>query len=183
MTVRPPEDAGFAAEENVIVGNTVLYGATAGRAFFRGLAGERFAVRNSGAITVVEGVGDHGCEYMTGGRVVVLGPTGLNFAAGMSGGIAYVHDADGGFRERCNTELVGFDAISPDESEELRGWVDEHRERTGSQVAARLLDDWQGTLNRMVKVMPHDYKRALAEIEEPEPERQPEMAPPAGTRG
>ena len=91
---------------------------------------------------MVEGVGDHGCEYMTGGRVVVLGPTGLNFAAGMSGGIAYVLDADGGFRERCNTELVGFDAISPDESEELRGWVEEHRERTGSHVAVRLLDDW-----------------------------------------
>jgi glutamate synthase (NADPH/NADH) large chain/glutamate synthase (ferredoxin) len=163
VVVRPPEEATFAAEHNVIVGNTVLYGATSGRAFFRGLAGERFAVRNSGAITVVEGVGDHACEYMTGGRVVVLGPTGLNFAAGMSGGIAYVYDADGGFRERCNTELVGFDAISPDESEELRGWVDEHRERTGSQVAVRLLDDWQSTLNRMVKVMPHDYKRALAE--------------------
>jgi glutamate synthase domain-containing protein 3 len=163
IVVRPPADSTFAAEHNVIVGNTVLYGATSGRAFFRGLAGERFAVRNSGAITVVEGVGDHGCEYMTGGRVVVLGPTGLNFAAGMSGGIAYVHDADGGFRSRCNTELVGFDAISPDESEELRGWVEEHRERTGSRVAARLLDDWHATLNAMVKVMPHDYKRALAE--------------------
>jgi glutamate synthase (NADPH/NADH) large chain/glutamate synthase (ferredoxin) len=163
IVVRPPADSTFAAEHNVIVGNTVLYGATSGRAFFRGLAGERFAVRNSGAITVVEGVGDHGCEYMTGGRVVVLGPTGLNFAAGMSGGIAYVHDADGGFRGRCNTELVGFDAIAPDESEELRGWVEEHRQRTGSPVAALLLDDWHATLNKIVKVMPHDYKRALAE--------------------
>jgi len=163
IVVRPPADSGFAAEHNVIVGNTVLYGATSGRAFFRGLAGERFAVRNSGALAVVEGLGDHGCEYMTGGRVVVLGPTGLNFAAGMSGGIAYVYDADGGFRGRCNTELVGFDAITPDESDELRGWVEEHRERTGSTVAARLLEDWQATLNRFVKVMPHDYKRALAE--------------------
>jgi glutamate synthase domain-containing protein 2/glutamate synthase domain-containing protein 1/glutamate synthase domain-containing protein 3 len=163
VVVRPPADAAFVAEENVIVGNTVLYGATSGRAFFRGLAGERFAVRNSGAITVVEGVGDHGCEYMTGGRVIVLGPTGLNFAAGMSGGIAYVLDEDAEFRARCNTELVGFDAITPDEAEELRGWIEEHRERTGSAVAERVLADWAGSLNRMVKVMPHDYKRALAE--------------------
>ena len=185
IVVRPPADAAFAAEHNVIVGNTVLYGATSGRAFFRGLAGERFAVRNSGAITVVEGVGDHGCEYMTGGRVVVLGPTGLNFAAGMSGGIAYVHDADGGFRGRCNTELVGFDAITPDESEELRGWIDEHRERTGSTVAARLLDDWQSTLNSVVKVMPHDYKRALAEqlAAEGEAEVAAAAAGPAATPG
>jgi glutamate synthase domain-containing protein 3 len=185
IVVRPPADATFAAEHNVIVGNTVLYGATSGRAFFRGLAGERFAVRNSGAITVVEGVGDHGCEYMTGGRVVVLGPTGLNFAAGMSGGIAYVYDADGGFRGRCNTELVGFDAISPDESEELRGWVEEHRERTGSRVAGRLLDDWPATLNKFVKVMPHDYKRALAEqlAAEGEAEVAAAAAGPAATPG
>ena len=185
IVVRPPADATFAAEHNVIVGNTVLYGATSGRAFFRGLAGERFAVRNSGAITVVEGVGDHGCEYMTGGRVLVLGPTGLNFAAGMSGGIAYVHDADGGFRARCNTELVGFDAISPDESDELRGWVEEHRERTGSPVAARLLDDWHTALNKIVKVMPHDYKRALAEqlAAEGEAEVAAAAAGPAATPG
>jgi len=164
IVVRPPRDATFVAQDNVIVGNTVLYGATSGRAFFRGLAGERFAVRNSGAIAVVEGVGDHGCEYMTGGRVVVLGPTGLNFAAGMSGGIAYVLDQAGDFRQCCNTELVGFDAILPDESEELRAWIEEHARLTGSPVAERLLADWQTTLNRMVKVMPHDYKRALAEM-------------------
>ena len=109
IAVRPPETALFRAEENMIVGNTVLYGATSGRAFFRGLAGERFAVRNSGAYAVVEGVGDHGCEYMTGGRVVVLGPTGRNFAAGMSGGIAYVYDVDRGFAGRCNTELVDLE--------------------------------------------------------------------------
>ena len=185
VVVRPPSDAAFAAEDNVIVGNTVLYGATSGRAFFHGIAGERFAVRNSGAITVVEGVGDHGCEYMTGGRVVVLGPTGLNFAAGMSGGIAYVLDSDGGFRGRCNTELVGFDAITPDEADELRGWVEEHRERTGSRVAARLLDDWQATLNKVVKVMPHDYKRALAEqlAAEGEAEVAAAAAGPAATPG
>jgi glutamate synthase (NADPH/NADH) large chain/glutamate synthase (ferredoxin) len=185
IVVRPPAGAGFAAEHNVIVGNTVLYGATSGRAFFRGLAGERFAVRNSGAITVVEGVGDHGCEYMTGGRVVVLGPTGLNFAAGMSGGIAYVYDGDGGFRGRCNTELVGFDAISPDENDELRRWVEEHHERTGSTVAARVLEDWQASLNRIVKVMPHDYKRALAEqlAAEGEAEVAAAAAGPAATPG
>ena len=111
IAIRPPEGSTFAAEENVIVGNTVLYGATAGKAFFRGLAGERFAVRNSGADAVIEGVGDHGCEYMTGGHVVVLGPTGRNFAAGMSGGIAYVLDEDGGFAGRCNHELVDLEAL------------------------------------------------------------------------
>jgi glutamate synthase domain-containing protein 2/glutamate synthase domain-containing protein 1/glutamate synthase domain-containing protein 3 len=172
LVVSPPRRSRFVPEENVIVGNTVLYGATSGRAFFRGLAGERFAVRNSGAITVVEGVGDHGCEYMTGGRVVVLGPTGLNFAAGMSGGVAYVLDVDGGFRDRCNTDLVGFEEIAPDEAEELRGFVAEHQARTGSEVAERLLADWPAALERFVKVMPHDYKRALAELaaaEAPEP--------------
>src|SRR5207237_10135689 len=112
VSVRPPESALFRAEENMIVGNTVLYGATAGRAFLRGLAGERFAVRNSGACAVVEGVGDHGCEYMTGGRVVVLGPTGRNFAAGMSGGIAYVLDEHGGFAARCNMQLVRVEALA-----------------------------------------------------------------------
>jgi glutamate synthase domain-containing protein 2/glutamate synthase domain-containing protein 3 len=164
LIVRPALEATFRAEDNAIVGNTVLYGATSGKAFFRGLAGERFAVRNSGAVTVVEGIGDHGCEYMTGGRVVVLGPTGLNFAAGMSGGVAYVLDVDGGFRSRCNSELVGFDEIAPDEALELRGWIEEHRQRTGSPVAERVLDSWDGELARFVKVMPHDYKRALLEL-------------------
>jgi glutamate synthase (NADPH) large chain len=115
-------------------------------------------------VAVVEGVGDHGCEYMTGGRVVVLGPTGLNFAAGMSGGIAYVLDVDGVFRSHCNTELVGFDEITPDEAIELRGWVEEHAERTASPVAERVLADWDAHMARFVKVMPHDYKRALAEL-------------------
>jgi len=146
----------------------VLYGATSGKAFFRGLAGERFAVRNSGVVAVVEGIGDHGCEYMTGGRVVVLGPTGLNFAAGMSGGVAYVLDVDGGFRSRCNTELVGFDEITPDDALELRGIVEEHHERTGSAVAERVLESWDDELARFVKVMPHDYKRALLELTQEE---------------
>jgi glutamate synthase domain-containing protein 2/glutamate synthase domain-containing protein 1/glutamate synthase domain-containing protein 3 len=168
LVVRPRPDAAFSAEHNVIIGNTVLYGATSGKAFFRGLAGERFAVRNSGVTAVVEGVGDHGCEYMTGGRVVVLGSTGLNFAAGMSGGIAYVLDVDGAFRSRCNTELVGFDEISPDEALDLRSWIEEHLERTGSPVAERLLAEWDRHLARFVKVMPHDYKRALLELAEQE---------------
>jgi glutamate synthase domain-containing protein 2/glutamate synthase domain-containing protein 1/glutamate synthase domain-containing protein 3 len=166
LIVRPSDEAGFRAEDNAIVGNTVLYGATSGKAFFRGLAGERFAVRNSGAIAVIEGVGDHGCEYMTGGRVVVLGPTGLNFAAGMSGGVAYVLDVDGAFRSRCNTELVGFDEITPDEELELRGWIEEHARCTGSPVAQGLIDEWDQSLARFVKVMPHDYKRALLELAE-----------------
>jgi glutamate synthase domain-containing protein 3 len=163
LAVRPPEGAAFLAEENVIVGNTVLYGATAGSAYFRGLAGERFAVRNSGASAVVEGVGDHGCEYMTGGRVVVLGRTGRNFAAGMSGGIAYVLDADGGFSGRCNTELVGLEEVGDTDADELRALVEEHAVRTGSAVATRLLTDWASALPQFVKVMPHDYKRALTD--------------------
>jgi glutamate synthase domain-containing protein 3 len=159
IAVCPPVDAAFVAEENVIVGNTVLYGATSGRAFFRGLAGERFAVRNSGASAVVEGVGDHGCEYMTGGRVVVIGPTGRNFAAGMSGGIAYVLDEDGLFAGRCNTQLVGLEGLTDEDETALRALLEEHVERTGSTFAAELLDDWD--LDRFVKVMPHDYRRAL----------------------
>jgi glutamate synthase domain-containing protein 3 len=167
LAVLPREgmDAGFIAEQNVIVGNTVLYGATAGRAFFRGLAGERFAVRNSGARAVVEGVGDHGCEYMTGGCVVVLGPTGRNFAAGMSGGVAYVLDEGGAFRERCNMGMVGLDPLAPSDAAELRELIDEHGARTGSPVAARLLSEWERLIERgsFVKVMPHDYKRVLEE--------------------
>jgi len=168
LSVSPRAGMGehFVAEQNVIVGNTVLYGATAGRAFFRGLAGERFAVRNSGASTVVEGVGDHGCEYMTGGRVVVLGPTGRNFAAGMSGGVAYVLDEDGSFAKRCNMGMVGFDELAPADASELRALIEEHVRRTDSPLGARVLDEWEGLLarNAFVKVMPHDYKRVLAEL-------------------
>jgi glutamate synthase domain-containing protein 2/glutamate synthase domain-containing protein 3 len=164
LAVRPAEQAAFKAEENVVIGNTVLYGATAGRAFFRGLAGERFAVRNSGASAVVEGVGDHGCEYMTGGRAVVLGATGRNFAAGMSGGVAYVLDEHGTFGERCNMGLVGFDEITEADAIELHELIEEHHLRTQSPVAARILRAWRDWLPRFVKVMPHDYKRALAEL-------------------
>jgi glutamate synthase (NADPH/NADH) large chain/glutamate synthase (ferredoxin) len=164
IAVRPPLRAGFAAEENVIVGNTVLYGATAGRAFFSGRAGERFAVRNSGASAVVEGVGDHGCEYMTGGRVVVLGRTGRNFAAGMSGGIAYVLDRDGTFASRCNTELVEFEALEEEDVATIRALVEEHVGLTGSVAAGRVLDEWELQLPLFVKVMPRDYKRALEDL-------------------
>jgi glutamate synthase domain-containing protein 2/glutamate synthase domain-containing protein 1/glutamate synthase domain-containing protein 3 len=164
LSVRPPETGRFRPEENILVGNTVLYGATAGRAFFRGLAGERFAVRNSGAMAVVEGVGDHGCEYMTGGRVVVLGSTGRNFAAGMSGGIAYVYDADRRFRSRCNPELVDLEDLDPDEDDdEVKALISEHAQRTGSLPARNILASWAQRRERFVKVMPRDYRRVLAE--------------------
>jgi glutamate synthase domain-containing protein 2/glutamate synthase domain-containing protein 1/glutamate synthase domain-containing protein 3 len=163
LTVRPPEGVPFVAEKNVVIGNTVLYGATGGRAFFRGLAGERFCVRNSGAEAVVEGVGDHGCEYMTGGRAVILGPTGRNFAAGMSGGVAYVLDRGGGFSARCNTEMVDLECPGEADLVELRALVEEHRDRTGSPVAERVLSDWDSLRRTWVKVMPLDYKRVLRE--------------------
>ena len=164
IAVRPPEGASFAAEDNVIVGNTVLYGAVGGEAYFRGHAGERFAVRNSGADAVVEGVGDHGCEYMTGGRVVVLGPTGRNFAAGMSGGIAYVLDPERMFASRCNLELVELEPLEEDDVETIRALVERHLELTDSTVAARVLDEWELHLPFFAKVMPRDYKRALAAL-------------------
>jgi glutamate synthase (NADPH/NADH) large chain/glutamate synthase (ferredoxin) len=161
IAIRPPEGSTFAAEENVIVGNTVLYGATKGKAFFRGLAGERFAVRNSGADAVIEGVGDHGCEYMTGGHVVVLGRTGRNFAAGMSGGIAYVLDDDGGFAARCNHELVDLEVVDDGDAAIVWALVEEHLERTGSPVASRVLAEFEQLRPRFVKVMPRDYRAAL----------------------
>ena len=163
VSVRPPESALFRAEENMIVGNTVLYGATSGRAFIRGLAGERFAVRNSGAHAVVEGVGDHGCEYMTGGRVVVLGTTGRNFAAGMSGGIAYVYDRDNRFKGRCNTELVDLDPLDEADEVEVKALIAEHAARTGSLRGRNVLASWERESQRFVKVMPRDYKRVLQE--------------------
>ncbi|MBE2252073.1 MAG: glutamate synthase large subunit [Myxococcus sp.] len=162
IVVRPPTGARFVPEENVIVGNTVLYGATAGEAYFAGVAGERFAVRNSGARCVVEGVGDHACEYMTGGVVVVLGTTGLNFAAGMSGGTAYVFDRNRGFRERCNLEMVELESLV-DESEIwlVYGLIENHLRLTGSAQARRILDNWEHLVGSFVKVMPTDYKRVL----------------------
>ena len=164
LSVRPPADAKYVPEDNVIVGNTLLYGATEGRAFFRGRAGERFAVRNSGAYAVVEGVGDHGCEYMTGGRVVVLGPTGRNFAAGMSGGLAFVFDPNGEFEQRVNpTMLDQLEELTSEDQEELRALLEEHVQRTGSTVAEGILSRFDEAVSEFVKIFPTDYKRVLAE--------------------
>ncbi|MBO9376138.1 glutamate synthase large subunit [Sphingomonas histidinilytica] len=193
VIVRQPAGVDRDPLENIIVGNTVLYGAIAGEAYFQGVAGERFAVRNSGAIAVVEGTGDHGCEYMTGGVVAVLGRTGRNFAAGMSGGIAYVYDADGLFRQRCNLAMVDVEPIDPaadadveegrphqraasvhdygmgdmlrHDAARLRILLERHHLHTGSDQAAALLEDWDNTLSRFVKVMPRDYRRALQQLE------------------
>ena len=193
IAVKAPAGTGRDPGRNIIVGNTVLYGATAGEAYFEGVAGERFAVRNSGAVTVVEGCGDHGCEYMTGGVVVVLGETGRNFAAGMSGGIAYVYDPEARFSERCNLAMVALEGIAPPEggpaeepgrprqrsvsaedsgmgdvlrfdAERLRILVERHLLLTGSARARALLDDWDAALSRFVKVMPSDYRRALLDL-------------------
>jgi len=162
IVVCPPKDANFAAEDNVIAGNVALYGATSGEAYIRGIAGERFAVRNSGATAVVEGVGDHGCEYMTGGRVVVLGRTGRNFAAGMSGGLAFVLNAGGEFEARCNPAMVDLEVLDLADRELLHDLVTRHVAATGSHLGARLLFDWQNAWPLFVKVMPRDYKRAIA---------------------
>lgn len=157
-------EGGFVPQDHVVVGNVCLYGATRGKAFFRGKAGERFCVRNSGALAVVEGVGDHGCEYMTGGRMVCLAETGRNFAAGMSGGIAYIYDPDGKFPARCNMGLVGLETVdTPEESDELYNYIKEHVHYTGSSLGQEMLDNWDDRVGKFVKVMPHDYKRVLLE--------------------
>lgn len=165
----PPDGSTFVPTDNIIIGNVAFYGATGGEAYIRGMAGERFGVRNSGVNAVVEGVGDHGCEYMTGGRVVVLGQTGRNFAAGMSGGIAYVLDEDGTFAGRCNKEMVGLEPLSdPADIAEVEQMVRRHLEYTDSAVAGRLLANWPDAVGKFVRVIPHDYKRMLeifAEVE------------------
>jgi glutamate synthase (NADPH/NADH) large chain len=193
VIVRQPGHVDREPTENIIVGNTVLYGAISGEAFFNGVAGERFAVRNSGAIAVVEGTGDHGCEYMTGGVVCVLGRTGRNFAAGMSGGVAYVYDEAGQFAALCNPAQVDLLPISPErdeddgtgrpqqrtgsvndlgmgdmlrhDAERLRVLLERHHLHTGSKRARALLDDWTNALTKFVKVMPRDYARALKQLE------------------
>jgi glutamate synthase (NADPH) large chain len=162
LIVYPGNEAGFVAEDNIIIGNVALYGATAGEVYIRGKAGERFAVRNSGANAVVEGVGDHGCEYMTAGRVVVLGDTGRNFAAGMSGGIAYVYDAAGRFSTQCNKEMVDLDPLGAADATLLQEMISRHYEYTGSSVARFILDDWENQLPHFIKVFPQEYKRVLA---------------------
>jgi glutamate synthase domain-containing protein 3 len=163
LVIYPPDGARFAAEDNIIIGNVALYGATSGEAYIRGMAGERFAVRNSGVDAVVEAVGDHGCEYMTGGRVVVLGRTGRNFGAGMSGGVAYVLDEQGDFPASVNKQMVEVERLEDTaEIAAVRALVARHRELTGSVRAAGLLQQWENVVPRFVKVMPKDYKRVLA---------------------
>src|SRR5262249_46484206 len=165
LIVYPPEGSTFVPEENIITGNVALYGATKGEAYIRGMAGERFGVRNSGVHAVVESVGDHGCEYMTGGRVVVLGPTGRNFAAGMSGGIAYVLDEEGDFSRRCNLQMVGLERLEDaDEIEQIRQMIQRHADYTRSQKAANVLSDWQRHVPKFVRVMPKDYKRVIESL-------------------
>jgi glutamate synthase (NADPH/NADH) large chain len=187
IAIMPPADSKLISHENIIVGNTVLYGATSGECYFSGVAGERFAVRNSGAVAVVEGLGDHGCEYMTGGMVIVLGQTGRNFAAGMSGGVAYVLDEDGGFEKRCNLSMVAlepvpaeveasetgeveshgrvhFNHLNQADEQALREQIEKHLRYTGSPRAKLILDNWSRYLPRFTKVMPTEYRRALQEI-------------------
>ncbi|MEC8741058.1 MAG: glutamate synthase subunit alpha, partial [Pseudomonadota bacterium] len=160
----PPVESTFKAEENIIAGNVILYGATGGEAYIRGIAAERFAVRNSGASAVVEGIGDHGCEYMTGGCVVVLGQTGRNFGAGMSGGIAYVWDPEGEFSKLCNSETFELETLSAaSDILELKRLIENHANYTDSSVAQTVLENWEDSLHKFVKVMPTDYKRVLAE--------------------
>jgi glutamate synthase domain-containing protein 3 len=164
LIIKPPQDLhhSFVPSQNSIAGNVALYGATSGELYMCGLAGERFAVRNSGALAVVEGVGDHGCEYMTGGRVVVLGHTGVNFAAGMSGGLAYVYDADGFFDNHCNLEMVDLDLLEPSDEAELRILISRHASFTGSAVAQRILEQWNREKSRFVKVFPMEYRQGIA---------------------
>jgi glutamate synthase (ferredoxin) len=165
LIVYPPRESTFKAEENIVAGNVVLYGATSGEVYLRGIAGERFCVRNSGAKAVVEGVGDHGCEYMTGGEAVILGETGRNFAAGMSGGVAYVLDEHGRFAKQVNMEMVDLEDLSnPDDQQAVLELVRKHVEYTGSVRGRYVLDNWPQLISKFVKVMPKDYKRALAEL-------------------
>ncbi len=181
----PPVGSTFVAEENILVGNVVLYGATSGEAYFRGVAGERFAVRNSGALAVVEGVGDHGCEYMTGGRVVILGRTGRNFAAGMSGGVAYVLDEEGDFERRCNTGMVDLEPLeSQEDLDTVWHLIRKHAEYTRSTRAKKLLANWDHMHPKFVKVMPRDYKRALSAMRRAQEEGIPwEQAVMVGAHG
>ena len=182
LIIHPSEQSTFVAEDNIIIGNVALYGATRGEAFVRGIAGERFCVRNSGAHAVVEGIGDHGCEYMTGGRAVILGPTGRNFAAGMSGGIAYVLDTPGNFARRCNLGMVELEAMNDDDASFVRALVQRHLDLTASTRAAWVLDQWDLFRVQFVKVMPTDYKRVLqAEALARAESREPEFAELIGT--
>ena len=166
LIVKKPTRADFKAEDNIIIGNVCLFGAVEGQAYINGIAGERFAVRNSGATAVVEGVGDHCCEYMTGGKVVVLGKTGRNFAAGMSGGIAYVYDPECKFiNGLCNIETIEFEKILKKDANDLKALIEKHVKYTDSELGKSLLGDWETSLSNFVRVMPTEYKRALKRLE------------------
>jgi glutamate synthase domain-containing protein 3 len=169
IIIYPDRSADYKAEKNIIIGNTAFYGAISGQAYIRGIAGERFCIRNSGIFAVVEGIGDHGCEYMTGGRVLVLGSTGRNFAAGMSGGVAYVYDKTGSFRERCNLEMVELEGVSVDDVKDIYNLLRNHYQYTQSEAAARILDNFAREIRKFIKVMPREYKRVL-EMKEAEEE-------------
>jgi glutamate synthase domain-containing protein 3 len=165
VIVKPSAKARFDPAENIIAGNVILYGATSGEVYINGRAGERFAIRNSGATAVVEGVGDHACEYMTGGRIAVLGPTGVNFGAGMSGGIAYVLDETGMFDANCNLEMVDLElVVSEEDQTELRAMIESHHKETGSSRAEEILSNWNDYLPKFVKVFPMEYRRALGQM-------------------
>jgi glutamate synthase (ferredoxin) len=167
IVLYPSTASTFVAEDNVIVGNVALYGATSGEVYIRGMAGERFCVRNSGVTAVVEAIGDHGCEYMTGGKAIILGTTGRNFAAGMSGGVAYVLDEQGDFATRCNTQMVGLETLTdPEEIADLRESIEQHVKYTRSTKGSKVLADWTAMVPKFVKVMPKDYKRVLQAIKD-----------------
>jgi glutamate synthase (NADPH/NADH) large chain len=165
LAIYPSEKATFTPEDNIIIGNVALYGATSGEVFIRGMAGERFAVRNSGATTVVEGIGDHGCEYMTGGRALILGETGRNFAAGMSGGIAWVYNPNNTFIENCNTEMVDLDPLTSKDEEQIMALLHKHVHLTGSKVAKELLNNWSKSSGQFIKVYPKEYKKVLEKLQ------------------
>ncbi|MCB0686242.1 MAG: glutamate synthase subunit alpha, partial [Saprospiraceae bacterium] len=168
LVVYPPKGIRYKAEENIIIGNVALYGATSGKVFINGVAGERFAVRNSGATAVVEGVGDHGCEYMTGGTVVNLGSWGRNFAAGMSGGVAYIYDPENKFQESCNMGMVELEEPAPEDLDDTRRLIREHFRHTSSALALQILNNWDEDARHFVKVMPKDYKAVLLQKKEAE---------------
>ena len=168
IVIKPPRESTFVPHENIIIGNVAFYGATSGRAFINGLGGERFCVRNSGAETVVEGVGDHGCEYMTGGKVIILGNVGKNFAAGMSGGVAYAFNPNDDFAINCNTEMVDIDQPDTNDLADVKSMVEEHLAETNSKMASYILNDWEALSKYFIKVMPHDMKRVLAEQKQQE---------------
>ncbi|WP_374166950.1 hypothetical protein [Arcticibacter sp. MXS-1] len=161
LAIYPSAESTLVPEENIIIGNVALYGATSGELFVRGQAGERFAVRNSGATAVVEGVGDHGCEYMTGGRALILGKTGRNFAAGMSGGIAWVYDVDGDFADNCNPEMIDLDPLTGEDEEQILTLLKKHQQLTGSHLAQHLLSNWTEEAGKFIKVFPKEYKKVL----------------------